>query len=206
MFQPKNYQKKDPEYIFNFITHHPFATFVLKGEELLATHIPVLTEGTPEKFRLYSHIANSNEQLRHLKDGTDALIIFHGAHAYVSSSWYKEKDISTWDYSAVHLNVKIKIQSEHELEQSLENLVHHFESHQKKPLFYKDIPKKMIEEHLPLITGFWCEPYKIQAIAKLHQGFQKDDIHSVTTHLEESGDGLSSELSKNIKEEHDRKN
>ena len=60
----------------------------------------------------------------------------------------------------------------------------------------------MVEDHLPLITGFWCEPTKIQAIAKLHQGFDRDDIHSVTRHLEERKDPLSSELSKNIKKEH----
>lgn len=204
MFQSKKYRKEDPAYIFKFITRHPFATFVLKGEELLATHIPILVEGTPEKFRLYGHIAHSNEQIQHLKDGTEALIIFHGAHGYVSSSWYKEKDISTWDYSAVHINVSIKLQTQKELETALENLVHHFERPQEKPLLYKDIPKKMIEEHLPLITGFWCEPKKVQAIAKLHQGFQKEDIHSVITNLERTGNEMASELGQNIREEHDQ--
>ena len=204
MFQPKKYQKKDPEYIFEFINRHPFATFVLKGEDLLATHIPILAEGTPEKFRLYGHIAHSNDQIRYLKDGAEALLIFHGAHGYVSSSWYKEKDISTWDYSAVHVNVEISLQNDGELEASLENLVRHFETSQKNPLYYKDIPKKMIEEHLPLITGFWCEPKKVQAIAKLHQGFQKEDIHSVITNLERTGIGMDSELGQNIKEEHDQ--
>lgn len=204
MFQSKKYRKEDPSYIFEFITRHPFATFVLKGEELLATHIPILVEGTPEKFRLYGHIAHSNEQIQHLNDGTEALIIFHGAHGYVSSSWYKEKDISTWDYSAVHINVSIKLQTQKELETALENLVHHFERPQEKPLLYKDIPKKMIDEHLPLITGFWCEPKKVQAIAKLHQGFQKEDIHSVITNLERTGNEMASELGQNIREEHDQ--
>lgn len=204
MFQSKKYRKEDSSYIFEFITRHPFATFVLKGEELLATHIPILVEGTPEKFRLYGHIAHSNEQIQHLNDGTEALIIFHGAHGYVSSSWYKEKDISTWDYSAVHINVSIKLQTQKELETALENLVHHFERPQEKPLLYKDIPKKMIDEHLPLITGFWCEPKKVQAIAKLHQGFQKEDIHSVITNLERTGNEMASELGQNIREEHDQ--
>lgn len=206
MFQPKKYQKKDPEYIFDFITRHPFATFVLQGEDLLATHIPILVEGTPENFRLYGHIAHSNEQIRHLKEGIEVLIIFHGVHGYVSSSWYKEKDISTWDYSAVHINAVIKLQTDKELETSLENLVRVFERPQKKPLFYKDIPKKMINDHLPLITGFWCQPTKVRAIAKLHQGYDKEDVHSVISNLENSGNRMSSELSKNIKEEHDRKN
>ena len=202
MFKPGKYKKTDPQYIFDFIKAHPFATFVIKGRELLATHIPVLIKGNAENFTLYGHIAEANEQYNHLKDGLEGLLIFHGAQGYVSSSWYKDINISTWDYSAVHVNVKLKIQSREELVQSLKNLVHHFEKDQKNPLYYEDLPKEMIEDNLPLITGFWCEPTKIQAIAKLHQGFDRDDIHSVTRHLEERKDPLSSELSKNIKKEH----
>ena len=202
MFQPKKYLKKDPGYIFEFIKEHPFATFIINGHEILATHIPVLIKGTPEKFQLYGHIAQANEQYEYLKDGLEALLIFQGPHAYVSSSWYKDIDISTWDYSAVHVNVKLKLQTREELEDSLQNLIAHFEKDQKQPVLYKDIPKKMLEDHLPLITGFWMEPVKVQGIAKLHQGFEKDDIHSVTKHLEERQDALSSELSKNIKKEH----
>lgn len=202
MFQPPKYQKKDRQYIFDFIRAHPFATFVIKGKELLATHIPILIKGDVKNFTLYGHIAEANEQYQYLEDGLEALLIFHGAQGYVSSSWYKEVNISTWDYSAVHMNVKLKIQSKEELVQSLKNLVGHFEKDQKHPVFYEDLPKEMIEDHLPLITGFWCEPLKTQAIAKLHQGFDKDDIHSVTQHLESRKDPLSSELSKNIKKEH----
>ena len=202
MFQPKKYKKENPDYIFNYIKVHPFATFVIKGQELLATHIPVLLNGTPEDFLLYGHIAEANEQYDFLKDDLEALVIFQGPHAYVSSSWYQEKNISTWDYSAVHVNVKLKIQSREELIDSLDNLVGHFEKGQKDPIFYKDIPKKMLEEHLPLITGFWMKPVKVQGIAKLHQGFKNEDIESVTSHLEQREDALSSALSKEIKKEH----
>ena len=202
MFQPKKYLKNDPEYIFEFIQNNPFATFVIKGKELLATHIPVLVKGEPGNFLLYGHIAEANEQYECLTDDLEALLIFQGPHAYVSSSWYKEKNISTWDYSAVHINVKLKLQSEEVLKDSLKELVAHFEKDQKKPLYFEEYPKKMVVEHLPLITGFWCHPTKIQAIAKHHQGFEKDDIKNVTRQLEERGSCLASELSKNIKKEH----
>lgn len=202
MFRQKKYLKNDPDYIYDFIDHHPFATFVLQGEEILATHIPVLLEGTPEKFTLYGHIAEANEQYKFLKDGVEALLIFHGAHGYVSSSWYKDVNISTWDYSAVHVNVRLRLQSREELEDSLRHLIKRFEKDQKCPVYYEDLPQKMIEDHLPLIMGFWCEPVKIQAIAKLHQGFDKDDVHSVSRNLEERKDPLSPTLSRNIKKEH----
>ncbi|MDR9456363.1 MAG: FMN-binding negative transcriptional regulator [Salegentibacter sp.] len=205
MYQPKKYQKKDSNYIYTFIQHHPFATLVLKGERLLATHIPVLVEGDAENLRLYSHIANHNEQIQHLTDGTEVLLIFQGAHGYVSSSWYREKDISTWDYSAVHVNARIKIQSTEELEQSLVNLVHKFEKDQEKPLWYKDIPSEIISDHLPLITGFWCEPFKIEGIAKLHQGYDSENLNRISKKLQERDDPMDSVLEKNIKAENDTK-
>lgn len=206
MYQPKKYQKKDSNYIYNFIQQHPFATFILNGERLLATHIPVLVEGDAENFRLYGHIARHNEQLRHLKDGTEALLIFQGAHGYVSSSWYREKDISTWDYSAVHVNVRLKLQSREELEQSLVNLVHKFEKDQEKPLEYRDIPSEIITDHLPHITGFWCEPFKIEGIAKLHQGYDSEDLNRISKKIQERDNPMDPVLDKNIRAENDTKN
>ncbi|WP_372920129.1 FMN-binding negative transcriptional regulator [Salegentibacter sp.] len=205
MYQPKKYKKKDPEYIFKFIQNHPFATFILKGERLLATHIPVLIEGEAENFRLYGHIANHNEQFQHLKDNTEALLIFQGAHGYISSSWYKEKDISTWDYSAVHVNVRLKLQSQEELEQSLINLVHRFEKDQEQPLEYRDIPSEIISDHLPLITGFWCEPFKMEGIAKLHQGYDSEDLSRISKKLQERDEPMDTVLEKNIRAENETK-
>jgi len=201
MYRPLKYRKDDKEFIFSFIQAHPFATFILKGENLLATHIPVLIDGDSGSWRLYSHIANHNGQLKYLKNGVEALVIFHGANAYVSSSWYREKDISTWDYSAVHVNAKIRLQTAAELENSLELLVKKFESKQEEPLFYKDIPEKMLEEHLPLITGFWLEPFKVEGVTKLHQNYPEHDIKNTVNKLRDSENSHERELSEAIRKE-----
>lgn len=205
MYRPVKYRKDDKEFIFSFISENPFASFIVNGERLLATHIPVLVDGDRDQWRLYSHIANHNEQKKFLKDGVEALIIFHGPHSYISSSWYKEKDISTWDYTAVHVNARLKIQSAQELENSLEKLVTHFEKEQDSPLYYKDIPKPMLQEHLPLITGFWLEPVKVEGIGKLHQSYAQQDVEAVVEKLEASGDCMRSQLGQAIKDEHNIK-
>ena len=202
MYQPKKYQKTDKAYFLDFIKQHPFATFVTQDTRLMATHLPFLLKGKADNFKLFSHMANHNEQFRSLKDGTEALVIFQGAHSYVSSSWYREKNISTWDYSAVHVNVRIRLQTKAELEYCLEELVAHFEKEQAAPLFYKNIPKDMLREHLPQITGFWCEPTHMEGIAKLHQGYEKEDVDSVVRHLRETGDPLAEKLSEEIQKEH----
>lgn len=201
MYRSEKYKKDDKQFIFSFIKKNPFATVIMNGNRLMATHLPVLLAGSEDEWLLYTHLANHNEQAALVKEGAEALIIFHGPHSYISSSWYKEKDISTWDYSAVHVNAKLKIQTREELENSLENLVKHFEKEQRSPLYYKDIPRAMLEDHLPLITGFWLDPVKVEGVAKLHQSYPKHDVQAVIDNLNSSGDAMKQELGKAIKKE-----
>lgn len=207
MYQPEAYTRQNEEEIFEFIQDHPFAVLMTSGPEgrdQLATHIPVLAEGEPGEFRLFSHIANHNEQLKHLENGQEGLFVFHGAHAYVSSSWYHKTDISTWDYSAVHVNFRIRRQSRAELTESLKKLVFRFEKDVKNPVYFEDLPDELVEDHLSRITGFWAEPLRIQAIGKLHQDFSEEDVESVIGHLRERGCPMDGILAEDIKKE--RKN
>ncbi|MCM4155526.1 FMN-binding negative transcriptional regulator [Gramella sp. AN32] len=205
MYRPEKYKKDNEEFIFQFIKKHPFATLISRSENLVATHIPVLLQGDAVSFQLYAHIANHNEQLQSLKDGTEVLVIFHGPNSYISSSWYENKDISTWDYQAVHINGRIKLQTKQELEKSLESLVKYFEKDQEEPLYYSEIPQKMLEDHLPLITGFWIEPFKIQGIAKLHQKYKTEDINRVVKELKKSDDQIAQKLAEEMENENSEK-
>ncbi|APU68527.1 FMN-binding negative transcriptional regulator [Christiangramia flava] len=202
MYRPEKYRKDENAFFYEFIKKHPFATLVMNGQRLLATHIPVLPKGSATDFLLFSHMANHNEQQQYLKEGADALIIFQGPHAYVSASWYREKDISTWDYSAVHVNAKIRIQSREELELSLKELVAFFEKGEEKPLFYDEIPAKMLADHLPLITGFWLQPVKIEGISKHHQSYHPEDVNRVMDQLRKRGKGGDSQLADDLAKTH----
>ncbi|WP_165805951.1 FMN-binding negative transcriptional regulator [Marixanthomonas spongiae] len=169
MYCPQAYRKEDSKYHYQFIQKHPFATMVIHEEAFLATHIPILTKGTAAAFHLEGHVAKSNPQAAWLKDGMEALFIFQGPHAYISSSWYGYEDISTWDYSAVHVRATIQIQTAVQLETSLQKLVYAFEKEQISPKFYHDIPSKILQDHLPYIVGFTAKPISIEGIAKYHQ-------------------------------------
>lgn len=203
MYKPSDYEKEDPEYVLQFIKEHPFATFVLQAERLLATHIPILTKGSADDFFLFGHVAVHNPQRAYLQDDMEVLLIFQGPDAYISSSWYSKPDISTWDYSAVHINARLKIQREEELVESLKELVAHFESRQVKPIYYDDIPKEILASHLPKITGFWLYPSRIDAIAKLSQNKKNADVASVIAHLQQQDCPAHSELIHQIKKEND---
>jgi transcriptional regulator len=203
MYCPERYTKKDKKYIYDFLQHYPFATMVLQGESLLATHIPVLTKGGATDFYLYSHIGKSNPQCAHLADGLEALFIFQSPHAYISSSWYNYDDISTWDYGAVHIHAKIYKQTAHQLETSLQELVYYFEKDQKQPKYYQDLPPKLIQEHLPQITGFTAKPTKIEAIAKYHQDFDEENIQNICHKLTSTRTPMNELVAKQIKKEYE---
>lgn len=186
MYQPKKYRNNEPEFIFNYIKTYPFATLVMRGEDLMATHVPVLLEGNSKSYRLYAHIANHNPMRELLVENEDMLLIFSGPNAYISSSWYEEPDIPTWDYTAVHINAKIQIQSDNELEISLMNLIQRFENNQPEKLTVENIPTKIWNDNFKEITGFWLQPYKAAGIEKLHQGFIKKDVINIVDLLNQS--------------------
>ncbi len=202
MFQTDKYKREDRDFFYKFIQENPFATFITARENIVATHIPILIHRDTEEFVLFGHISNENEQLKDIIENEQALLIFKGPDSYVSSSWYKEKDISTWDYSAVHINCRLQLQTQPELISSLQKLVFEFESKQSKPLYYEDLPEKLLEDHLPQITGFWLYPDKIQGISKLHQGFKKEDIINITKQLDNSDSCESRQVSKQLKKIH----
>src|SRR3546814_11682458 len=83
----------------------PFATLVTTFEGApFATHLPLLheAEGGPHG-RIVGHMARQNPQWRGFADGGEALIVFHGPHAYVSPTWYERQPaVPTWNYPTVH--------------------------------------------------------------------------------------------------------
>lgn len=204
MYQPKKYRNNSSKFLNAFVQNHPFATVVIKGDKLLATHIPILIDDDPTILRLYGHIANHNPMYAHIKDGAEMLLIFKGADSYISSSWYAEPEIPTWDYEAVHINARIKVQSDLELTHSLEKLIRHFEKDMKDPLQPNDIPHKIWNENFKEITGFWLEPMECLGVQKLHQGFDALDIHNIAINLKNGNTCPRFHLADKIKEKNNQ--
>lgn len=90
------------------------------GAGLLASHLPVLLAREEGEFgTLYGHFARANPQWRELSDGGEALLIFQGAEAYVSPSFYPSKAehgkvVPTWNYQAVHAYGRAELFDERE--------------------------------------------------------------------------------------------
>lgn len=104
MYIPKFYKVTDPDEIREFVRHHSFGTLVTtrKGRPI-ATHLPLQFVQEEEQYWVTGHMAYGNPQWGTFEDADEVLVMFQGPHAYISSSWYEQENVPTWNYQAVHL-------------------------------------------------------------------------------------------------------
>lgn len=144
MFIPEHYKNTDTKEIYDFLKNNSFGILIniIEGKPW-GTHIPLeLSKNSEDKDILVGHIAKANLQSKNLVDGDEVLCIFNGPHSYISSSWYKEEEVPTWNYIAVHAYGTIKIQTSEELLQSLHELVDKYEQQSEHPISLNDMSKK----------------------------------------------------------------
>jgi transcriptional regulator len=106
MYNPPAFQIQDTDTIVAFMRRYSFTTLVTNGPQgLLAAHVPLLVrqdEGR-ELPALFGHLARANPQWQEFDGSTQALVIFQGAHGYVSPSLYEvHPSVPTWNYQVVH--------------------------------------------------------------------------------------------------------
>ncbi|TMU56990.1 FMN-binding negative transcriptional regulator [Flagellimonas algicola] len=175
MYIPHYYKNENLAEIKEFLNHNSFGILVnqLDGRPW-ATHIPLELDRTEEgKDVLVSHISKANPQWKSFESNTEVLCIFNGPHAYVSSSWYQEEEVPTWNYIAVHVYGKVKILNEDETMASLHKLVDKYEKGSKNPLSLSDLSPKTLRQ-VKGIVAFQIEITEIQAAYKLSQSRPQD--------------------------------
>lgn len=117
MHIPEINKKENIEEIKDFLHRNAFGILInqVNGRPW-ATHIPLELEvGADGNDILVGHIAKANPQWKGFTEDKEVLCIFNGPHAYISSSWYKEEEVPTWNYIAVHVYGELKILNEDEV-------------------------------------------------------------------------------------------
>jgi transcriptional regulator len=185
MYTPIQYQNKDIEEIKKFLHHNSFGILInVVDHKPWGTHIPLELETDVDgNDILVGHIAKANPQWKHFKNDAEVLCIFNGPHAYVSSSWYKEEEVPTWNYIAVHVYGALQVLTEEETMQSMHRLVDKYEKSSKNPISLNNLSAKTLRQ-VKGVVGFKITISDIQATYKLSQT-QKDDHHTIISELEE---------------------
>ncbi len=161
-----------------------------------ASHLPFLfeeTAGEPQG-RLLGHMARANPQWHDLaalaaSEG-EALVVFQGAHGYVSPSWYAPGPaVPTWNYLAVHLYGRPRIlEAEPEVERLLGRLVAEYEAGAADPWSQDGQDAKYLARMRRGIVAFEIPIARLEAKAKLSQNKSAADRRRVIAALEKAQD------------------
>ncbi|MDO6517210.1 FMN-binding negative transcriptional regulator [Zobellia uliginosa] len=201
MFIPDHHRNDDLSEIKAFLKANSFGILVSQYQNKpWATHIPLELEVNKEgKEVLTAHIAKANPQWHEFDQNEEVLCIFNGPHSYISSSWYKDEEVPTWDYIAVHVYGKLSILSEEEVMASMHRLVDKYEAHSKEPISLKKMSPHTLKQ-VKGVVGFEIEITDIQAQYKLSRN-RKQDHPKIIAELEDTKNPMSIAIAKAIKKE-----
>ncbi|MBU2976415.1 FMN-binding negative transcriptional regulator [Zobellia sp. B3R18] len=199
MFVPDQHRNENVSEIKEFLRANSFGILVSQYQNKpWATHIPLELETTEDgKEVLTAHIAKANPQWREFDQNEEVLCIFNGPHSYISSSWYKEEEVPTWNYIAVHVYGKLKILSEEEVMASMHRLVDKYEANSKNPISLKNMAPHTLKQ-VKGVVGFQIEITDIQAQYKLSRT-REQDHPKIIAELEDTKDPMRIEIAKAMK-------
>jgi len=195
MYIPKRFNVKNPEEIWSFLKTHSFATLVTTSNgRPTATHIPVIVRREGENLLISGHVAYGNSQWRTWEQVEEALLIFQGPHSYISSSWYAEEQVPTWNYQAVHIYGAIRKQTDEELRADLKQLMVTYEQHRENPVLWETVTPELLEREIKGIVGFLVEASEVQAAYKMSQNRKDHDYANIIDQLKEEPDAGSHQV------------
>ncbi len=196
MYTPRAFALDDLPEIQQLIQHTRLAQLVTVGEQgLQASHLPLLLKSDEGAHgTLYGHLAKANPQWRDLQNGSQALVIFAGADAYVSPAFYPAKAehgkvVPTWNYIAVHAYGEPEVFTDAErLLAVVTALTDRHEGQRTQPWKVSDAPADYIDGMLKAIVGFALPIERLVGKRKLSQNRSEADINGVREGLAASVD------------------
>jgi transcriptional regulator len=198
MYIPRTNAEHDSDVLFDFIDAHPLATLVTSSAEhgLFATHLPLILRRTDGPHgTLEGHVARANPQHQHVRElaaGSEVLVIFTGANAYISPNWYASKAehgrvVPTWNYIAVHAYGTTRVSDDESvLRPHLERLVARHEGKHPAPWTMGAAPADYIQQQLRAIVAVEIAITRLEGKWKMSQNRPAGDIDGVIRGLSES--------------------
>ena len=155
MYTPSYFKDEDLASLHRQIEGTRLATLVSADQTgLQAIHVPLLLDpNAGPNGTLFGHLAKANPQWKTLAAG-EALVIFQGADAYISPSFYAAKAehgkvVPTWNYLAVHAYGRAEVFTDPaRLLQIVSGLTDKHEAGRAKPWAVSDAPADYIEKML----------------------------------------------------------
>lgn len=187
MHIPKLYREEDRAKIVEFLKRNSFPALVSHdGQGLTATHLPTeVIEHADGSLTILGHMSRANPQWKSFGE-QEVLLIFQGAHTYISPRWYNHVNVPTWNYMMVHVYGRVRMLEGQELYDLLDSLVKKHEDSTSYRL--NALPQDFVEKEMKGVAGFALEVTRIDAGYKLSQNRDDESYGTIVEELEKRGD------------------
>jgi transcriptional regulator len=194
MYQPHAFKEERLETLHALIRSHPLATLITAGGGgLLANLVPFTLVEEGDKGTLRCHIARGNDQVEELRAGAPTLVVFQGAEAYITPSWYASKKehgrvVPTWNYVVVQARGTPRlIEDPAWIREQIHHLTTIHEGTREKPWAVHDAPEPYIAGQIKAIVGVEIPIASIEGKWKASQNRPEADREGVEAGLQHEG-------------------
>jgi transcriptional regulator len=183
MYIPKHFAETRPDELARIIRAHPLGMLVVQGSDGLdADHIPFeFDPGAQTPGVLSAHVARANPLWQRCPTGTPVMVVFRGAEAYISPSWYPSKheahrQVPTWNYEVVHAHGTLTIHDDERfVRRIVARLTRQHEAAEPKPWKMGDSAPEYIDALLRSIVGIEIALTSLVGKVKLSQNKETRD-------------------------------
>ena len=202
MYIPSAFAETNLSALDALIARDNFITLVTVDDGTpVISHVPVLYRRVDDAIELIGHWSRANPQSRH---AGRAVAIVHGPDAYVSPSWYPDKEsaarVPTWNYAAAHLQGDLQtFLDEAELGALVGELTRQHESRIGSHWAYEHA-RDDLRRQLAGITGFRLVVTDVQLKFKLNQNHPLDNRVAVAAQLAQQASQSSRDIAELMRE------
>ena len=208
MYIPKAFEETDLEQLHNLIRAHNFGVlFSQTASGPFATHLPFMIDSEEGRHgTLIGHFAKGNPHWEALREDQEILVVFQGAHSYISPNWYANQvTVPTWNYAVVHAYGKPHLT--HDKQELLDMVSSLVELHEadREPRWDIETADPIMDAELSGIVGIRIPIDRIEGKYKFNQNRPTSDQMGVVEALEYSEDPLQIETAQIMQQNIDKK-
>ncbi|MBX3725536.1 MAG: FMN-binding negative transcriptional regulator [Xanthomonadales bacterium] len=196
MHLPARFRVDDLAALDALVERDAFATLVSVVDGApFASHLPVLYRREGGRVRFSGHWARANRQWRNI-EGQQVLLIVHGAHAYVSPTWYADPagSVPTWNYAVAHVRgLASTVHDQAALTALVAALAAKYEAALGSAWRFPEAAPDTVRE-LAGIVGFELEAESIEIKHKLNQHHDRTSVEGAIAGLHDRDDPGSVEI------------
>jgi transcriptional regulator len=201
MYRPDLFRVDDVPQMHALMRARPFAALISAGPMgLYATHLPTVLKEEGPYGLIECHLARGNPHRNDLAAGSEAMMIFQGAEAYITPNWYPSKAnhgkvVPTWNYAVVHAYGRPEVMEDSEwLRRHVSDLTAQQERSEAQPWAVTDAPDSFVNAMVRGIVGFRFAITRLEGKWKMSQNREMADRAGVVEGLGRRAEGDDEEV------------